>query len=407
MGRSKRAPNQPCTAPYIDGFVRALRSTGYTALSTRDHVRSVLHLGWWADRQHLIVTQFNEGAIGRFQRHLETCRCDGPYRRKCRRAGSSARLFLAHLREHLLVEPGPGAKTPDTPAVLSAFRRWMERHRGLSARTIEKHERQLRPFLGSLGEDPVLYHAARVRDFILDHTRTRSRAHARDLVNAVRALLRFHVAEGRCPAALMFAVPTIPQWRLSSLPRYLEDEAVDRVIASCDLSRRHGLRDHAILLLLARLGLRAGEVVAMRLDDIDWAGGCLRVHGKGRREAVMPLPQSVGDAILAYLEHGRPPVAIDQLLLCAQAPYRPFATSAAVSDLVRFALRRAGIENPPSRGAHLLRHSAATSMLRAGSTLEAIATVLRHKSPQTTAHYAKVDLEMLRGVVQPWLGARP
>ncbi len=199
-------------------------------------------------------------------------------------------------------------------------------------------------------------------------------------------------------------MPTVPEWRLSSLPRYLEAPDVERVVASCDLSTGHGLRDHAILLLLSRLGLRAGDIVAMRVDEIDWLRGRLLVRGKSHREAVLPLPQDVGDALLAYLVRGRPRSDSPRVFLTVLAPTRPFASSSAVSDVVRFALARAGIRNPPTRGAHLLRHSAATAMLRAGGTLETIATVLRHRSSDTTAYYAKVDVAMLQRIAQPWPG---
>jgi site-specific recombinase XerD len=202
-------------------------------------------------------------------------------------------------------------------------------------------------------------------------------------------------------------VPTVPEWRLASVPRYIDAEDVARVVSSCDLSTSHGLRDHAILLLLSRLGLRGGEVVAMKLDDIDWKRGTLRLGGKGRRDALLPLPQEVGDALLAYVERGRPNSTSERMFLTMVAPIRPIATSVTISDVVRFALRRAGIETPPSHGAHLLRHSAATAMLRGGASLDTISTVLRHRSLETTAYYAKVDVAVLEQVAQPWPGGAP
>jgi integrase len=199
-------------------------------------------------------------------------------------------------------------------------------------------------------------------------------------------------------------VPTVPQWRLSSLPRYLESADVERVIASCDVSTIKGLRDRAILLLLARLGVRAGDIIAMTVTDADWKHGTLRMRGKSRREAVLPLPQDVGDALLAYMESGRPRATTERMFLTVCAPIRPFTGPSSISEIVKVALRHAGIIDAPSRGAHLLRHSAATAMLRAGSSLDTIAVVLRHRSPDTTALYAKVDLEMLQLVVQCWPG---
>ncbi len=258
-----------------------------------------------------------------------------------------------------------------------------------------------------LGNDPALYNAAAIRHAIENKASRYSRATAQGFATALRAYLRFLASHGRCRSGLEAAVPTFPQWKLSALPRYLVADDIERVIASCDRDTRCGLRNCAILLLLARLGLRAGDIVNMRLEDVDWDEGTLRVHGKGRREVRLPLPQDAGDALLVYLEQARPPVAIDRIFLCVPAPYRAFPSSVVVSGIVQGALARAGIANPPSRGANLLRHSAATSMLRAGTTLDAVSTVLRHRSLDTTAHYAKVDIAMLRPIAQPWPGGAP
>jgi len=177
---------------------------------------------------------------------------------------------------------------------------------------------------------------------------------------------------------------------------------VARLIDSCRRDGPQGWRDRAIVLLLLRLGLRAGDIAGMRPADIDWREATLLVGGKGRRDVRLPLPQDAGDAVLDYVEHARPEVAIDRVFLCSKAPFRPICAGMIVSGIVRAALRRAGIENPPSHGANLLRHTAATMMLRAGATLTEIGTVLRHKSPDTTAHYAKVDIAALHQIAQPW-----
>jgi len=188
--------------------------------------------------------------------------------------------------------------------------------------------------------------------------------------------------------------------------QYVSADAVQRIIDACDATRPEGARDRAILLLLARLGLRAGDIVGLELRDLDWAAARVRVVGKGRREARLPLPQEVGDAILAYLRARRAGVTCDRVFLRARAPWRPLATSSCVSAIVKRAMVRAAVA-APTRGAHLLRHSAATAMLRDGISLPAIAVVLRHRSVETTAHYAKVDTELLRSVAQPWLGGAP
>lgn len=402
MSKSRSCTRGPCNAAYVDGFAADLKSTGYNARTIDDHVRGILHLGWWADAHRVTLSQIDERVVNRFIQHLSRCRCSGPYRRRCRRVKCTARLFLSYLRRQGFVSPAPERIHANTSALLSDFHAWMVRYRSVSSSTADKYVSLLRHFVNVLGEDPKQYQAAQVRTLILKCTVSRSRSFARSLAQASRALLRFLAVEGRCAMDLTAAVPRIPQWRLSALPRYLQTDEVERVINSCDLSKPLGLRDRAILLLLARLGLRAGEVIALRLDDLDWERGTIRVRSKGGQEAILPLPQSVGDAILDYLQRARPRVTIDRVFLCVQAPYRSFSKSSSVSNIVRFALRRAGIQNPPSFGAHLLRHSAATTMLRAGGTLEAISTVLRHKSVETTAIYAKVDTKMLQYVVQPW-----
>jgi site-specific recombinase XerD len=289
-------------------------------------------------------------------------------------------------------------------AHIAEFQDWLRHHRGISERTIDRHGRMVARLLASLGNDPGKYDAELVRRVILAESQRSSRPYIKTMVTALRGYLRFLAAHGVCHPWLDRAVPTIPHWRLSALPRYLRPADVERVIASCDLTKPHGIRDKAILLLLVRLGLRAGDILDMRLDDIDWDEGTLRVRGKGRREVRLPLPQDAGDAVIEYLQQVRPRVEHDRLFLRSSAPCRPFAGPSAISDVVRLAVKRAGIADPPSRGTNLLRHSAATGMLRAGATLDAIGTVLRHRSTDTTAHYAKVDVPMLRQVAQPWPG---
>jgi integrase len=292
-------------------------------------------------------------------------------------------------------------------ARIAAYQAWLRHHRGISERTIDRHGRMIMRLLPALGADPELYNAVLIRRVIIDEARRSSRPHVKTMTTALRGYLRFLAATGVCRLSLDHAVPIIPQWRLSALPRFLPGGAVEQVIASCDLTKPHGVRDRAILLLLARLGLRAGDVLMMRLSDIAWDEGMIRVRGKGRREIRLPLPQDAGDALLDYLSRGRPSADADRIFLRSRAPYRPFRDSSVISSIVRLALKRADILDAPSRGANLLRHSAATSMLRAGATLDAVGTVLRHRSIDMTAHYAKVDVTMLQLIAQPWPGETP
>ena len=394
-----------CVGPYIDGFAAALAAAGYSPHTIRGYLRAADPIGRWADRHHIDLASWDDDILVRFGRHLPRCKCTKANKGIFGDALSGGQHLLAYLRaSELIAAAKPTLRTTKFAPISVRFADWMVRHRGVVPSTTSRYQRMLRPFLGALGEDPSQYTVAAIRAFVIEQLGDVGRGETRSAVTAIRAFLRFLVAEGRVHSGIQHCVPTVPQWRLSSLPRYLEARDVERVVNSCDLTTGHGLRDHAILLLLARLGLRAGDIVRMTVTDIDWRGGTLRVHGKGRREVRLPLPQDVGDAALAYLKRGRPRSSSERLFLTVYAPTRPFASSATVSDIVRFALERAGIRNPPSRGAHLLRHSAATAMLRAGGSLDTIAMVLRHRSPDTTAYYAKVDVAMLQQVAQPWPG---
>ena len=394
-----------CVGPYIEEFVTVLAGDGFAFLTIQENLRTVAHLARWADLRRIDLASWNDDTLARFRRHLSRCRCTKQSKGVFRRAVRNAARFFAHLRAHdVIVAAIPVPPAHRFTTISEQFAAWMLRHRGIAPRTADRYQRALRTFIAQLGEDPAKYRTATIRTFVIEQIGVLGRGETRSAVTAIRAFLRFLVAEGRVHGGIEHSVPTVPQWRLSSLPRYLEASDLDRVVASCDQSTRHGLRDRAVLLLLARLGLRAGDVVGMTLDDVDWKRGTLRVRGKGRQEALLPLPQDVGEAVLAYVERGRSSSTSDRVFLAMNAPTRPLASSATVSGIVCLALRRAGVQNPPSRGAHLLRHSAATAMLRAGGSLDTIATVLRHQSPDTTAYYAKVDVALLQTVAQPWPG---
>jgi site-specific recombinase XerD len=221
------------------------------------------------------------------------------------------------------------------------------------------------------------------------------------VITALRVFLRYLVATGQCQVGLDAAIPTIAGWRLSALPRYLPAADIDRVLAACDSRTVVRSRDRAILLLLSRLGLRARDIYALRLGDIDWTQATVQVFGNSRRRVQLPLSQEVGDALMHYLAM-RPAANSDYVFLRVRAPIRPFAkNTTAVSNIVKCAIHRAGV-CAPAHGAHLLRHSAATGLLAEGASLESIAVLLRHRSLDTTAQYAKVDVKLLRRLARPW-----
>jgi integrase/recombinase XerD len=305
--------------------------------------------------------------------------------------------FLQHQGE--LPLPVTPLSATDLWPMLGEFRSWMRKHRGLTEMTLDVYQGILVGFLEALGDDARAYSAEALRAFVLDRARPHGIYRAQSIVVAVRSLVRFLGATGRCPAGLEQAIPGFASWQLSSVPRFLVAEDVERVIGSCNDSV-FGLRDRAVLLLLARLGLRASEVAQLKFADIDWRNGSISVCGKGRRQESLPLPQEAGNAILLYLNQSRPSLRVPEVFTSVLAPFRAL-TRAAVTHIVRSALRRAGIKAPVN-GAHLLRHSAATTMLRNGATLAGIGAILRHRSPMTTAHYAKVDFGLLSEIAQPW-----
>jgi integrase/recombinase XerD len=391
-------------APLITAYASELEALGHTRLTVANYADPARHFVAWLRQADVALIDVDSEVIDRFAQHV--CRCRGS--RRCaqlsRRYVRRARRFVAFLVDRRLIAPLVVPKTDVVDPHVTDYQQWLKRHRGICEATARRHGLMVTRLLAVLGRDPLAYDAGLIRRTILAEAQQCSPSHVKTMTTALRGYLRFLAAAGICHPGLERAVPLVPQWRLSSLPRYLSLADVERLIVSCDLGTMHGIRDRAILLLFARLGLRAGDVLNMRLKDIDWATGTVLVSGKGRREVRLPLPQEVGDALLAYIERARPSAKEQRVFLRSCAPYRPFTSPSTISCVVRLALRRAGVKDPPSMGANLLRHSAATTMLRGGATLQSVGAVLRHRSLDTTAHYAKVDLLMLLQIAQPWPG---
>lgn len=389
---------------YLDDFAAALHEIGYCPRIGAWSISYAVHLGLWATAEGVCIGALDDCAVSAFLAHLPRCRCPG------HRAGLHAaarwriQVFVQYLRTAGVVAvPVQKVATPD---LVTGFCQWMSRRRGVVETTIRQYRRVAIALIGHIGDDPARYEAGVLRVAVREMTGRHGTSTARFVAKVARAFLRYLAVEGRCRPGLDAAIVPVANWSLASLPRYISAEAVQRIIDACDPDQPCGARDRAILLLLARLGLRGGDIVGMRLSDIDWEDARIRVAGKGRREARLPLPQEVGDALLAYLRGRRSVVACDRVFLRSRAPWRPLAASSCVSAIARRAIARAGV-SAPTHGAHLLRHSAATAMLREGISLPSIGVVLRHRSVETTAHYAKVDVELLRSVAQPWLGGTP
>lgn len=379
--------------PWLDGFAETLHAEGYSLETCCRYVRTAADLGASAAKRRIAIAELDEKTLARFVRH----------RRRGKRHGSDrapfrAQRFLRYLREiGVVVACSP---SPFRSAIVAELATWMREQRGLAATTISHTTRVAQVFLDAAGEEPAQWDAAKIRGFMLGYVREHAPCSAGLASTDLRRFLRYLIVRGRCAPELVDAVPKVPTWRMARLPRYLAAEDVERVIAACENQKHTALRNRALLLLLARLGLRSHEVVDLRLGDLDWQTGRLRVRGKGGREARLPLPQDVGDAILDYLKAERPAAETDHVLLCCRAPIGPLTTSG-VRDVVGRAIEHAGVKTP-SHGSHLLRHSLATRLLREGAALDTIGALLRHRDVDTTALYAKVDVTLLRQVAQPW-----
>ena len=384
--------------PYLDDFASQLTQVGYCRDRIRDYLRGAGRFSTWAQSDGLAADALDSQALAQFRRFL-----DSQDRLRYRRGEYSdtfvgARHFVGFLQARGVVPtPAPAVE----PELLTEFCHWMHTQRGVTETTLNSYRPALRRLLNALGEHPEHYTAKQLRGFVLDRIRGHRTSQARTTVTVLRMFLRCLIVQGRCAPDLLFAIPTIAGWRRSSLPSYLSAEEIERVIDTCDCTTAIGARDRAVLLLLARLGLRAGDVAALQLNDIDWEQGLFRVAGKSRRQTALPLPQDVGEALLHYLTNHRPAVDTSHAFITVIAPFVPFSRWV-VSTITARALRLAQID-APSYGAHLLRHSAATAMLRQGTSMEAIGAVLRHTSIETTHVYTKVDVDLLNQVVMPWL----
>ena len=404
-GRRIRVLREGPSGPLCEAFARALLQAGYPAGTARQHIGAAEHLLHWSAQRHRPVGELNEQSLRRFEWHLRRCRCR--YRHADRtHVLYGARLFVRALREvGTITTPMLKEAAPD-PALLSAFGQWMHEQRGTCEATVANYARPIRALLARLGDHPREFDAHRLRGFVLERSGASGWAAAKTCTTALRAFLRFLIARGHCAVGLDAAIPTLAHWRLAALPRYLHPDEVERVIDSCDRTSPVGQRNRAMLLLLARLGLRADDIRQLRLRDIDWHGAGILVSGKSRRLTRLPLSQEVGDALVSYLREGRPSAHTDRVFVGCRAPFQALARGV-VPLIVGRALDRAGVVRPTRGAAHLLRHSVATSMLRHGASLQDIATLLRHQSIDTTQIYAKVDVLALRQIAQPWPEVSP
>ncbi len=383
-------------------YATLLAEQGYAKKTVQLHLRFLADLNQWLHRKRLQVTDLTEPTLDQY--------LQARYQRfRPRRDDNSILKKLLYVVHTLGLLPKETPPSPDHPChrIEQDYDRYLAEERGLSMSTRIKYRFFIRRFISAqFGTKPVRFtdlHAKDVIRFIRNQASCLNPKRAGLMATALRSFFCYLRYRGDITIDLAACVPAIANYKFSSLPKYLQPNQVQQVLSQCDRRTAHGRRDYAILLILARLGLRACEIVALTLNDIHWQAGEITIRGKGNRSTRLPLPPDVGQAIVAYLKKGRPTCSCRHVFIRMRAPLRGFANSEAISTIVARTLKRAGIDSPHT-GAHLFRHSLATQMLRQGASLVDIAILLRHRSLNTTTLYAKVDLVALRALAQPWPG---
>ncbi len=391
---------------HVQSFMADLKASGYAACKFRDKRRIILHFVGWTQTTQIPTTEVNEFYVTEYLKSA-----GGPS--KARLAFKRALLlgFLRHLRKKGVVPNPQEVPTENTPAkqLEQEYADYLRDERGLSFRSMLVYMPLVRSFLTDCvskdgGVPPSDLSAEIIRAFMLHWIRDRSSEYARLLAVAMRSFLHFLFLRGRTPLNLSLAITMVRKSRGAAVHAFLTPAEVERVLSTPDMATATGRRDYAILLLLARLGLRAGEVVALELDDISWQTGEIVVRGKGLVRDRLPLLKDVGAALALYLKSDRKPSDCRQVFLRRIAPQVGLSGPAAIGHVVRRAIARAGLQRPFRVAAHLFRHSLATNMLHHGASLPEISEILRHRSMAATEIYAKVAFENLREVARPWPG---
>jgi site-specific recombinase XerD len=391
----------------LDDLAAHLSEGSYATNTVRNYLRAVGHLGYWLDEERISLSTVTEKTIDVFiHNHLPDCRCPVPFGAPLTDLRAAMGHVLAVLHKSTLI-PAKQVSVP-TPAdvIITEFVMYLSGTRGATSQTCGIYTCHIRKFLderyGTSAIEVSTLCADDLMCFVAKQAERYKPATAKSIVSALRSFIRFLQMKGLCAAHLVEAVPTVPEWKLSRLPKSLTDAQLDSLLAAFDRTTGVGRRDYAIALCLSQLGLRAGEVAELSLDNIDWRSGVLRIaKGKSRRTSLLPLPAQVGRAIVTYLRHGRPQTRNRHVFVSHIGPVGNAIKADAVKAAIRRGFKRAKIRTP-SKGTHILRHTAATRMIRGGASLKEVADVLRHRLLDTTLIYAKVDIRQLAEVALPW-----
>ena len=401
LRRGRRTLRRLYTGPlavYIDPIASWYDEHGYDRNYTVAALRSVDVFGRWLTRTHRSIGDIDEELIEHY------------VAKRVRKLHASAHAALGRL---LIALRDGGAVRPRAASfgrmeiIEEEFKAYLKQERGLAERTIEHYAEAAHMFLAALlrqgRPDPRQWTAADVLMFIREHARIHRPRYMQALGTGLRAFFRYLRFRGKTELDLASSIPRIARWRLATLPKALSAEQLRRVLAHCDRSSILGRRNYAVLLLLSRLGLRAEEIRCLTLEDVDWRASHLRICGKARVVEQMPLPREVGEALAAYLSHGRPPSTSRAIFIRAVPPHEQFHNSGAITAIAKKAIKEAA-PDAPARGAHVFRHTLSTQMLAGGASLRQIGQLLRHRHEDTTRIYAKVDLKRLRSLASPWPG---
>ena len=393
-------PRKGVLGAHVNTFMSVVSDLGYSPSTIQTQLKLLKSLMRWVEENHVVASNIDEGITDRFL--IESGR-KGAVRRGDNR---TLHRFLDHLRiEGAIPHPKPTFNDSPLTHLKSRYEDYLLKERGLSTVTGSRYWPYIQRFiLERFGNKSMRFCELCPQDidrFLLSHAHKRTPKAAQLMVSAMRSFFRFLFRYGETKRDLSTAVSTVAAWRLSEVPKYIKPKEVESLIESCDRTTSVGRRNYSILLLIARLGLRAGEIVALELGDINWRASELTIRGKGQFCDRLPLPQSVGEALAIYLKNDRPKCSTRRVFVRTRAPYRGFKDSTTVSTIVRRTVEKSGLSTP-SKGAHLLRHSLATDMLRKGASMTEIGELLRHRSPNSTEIYAKVDIEGLRSIVRIW-----
>lgn len=397
-----RRPEGP-VASHIISFSELLVGRGYSLVSTRNQVQMAAGFSSWLRQLKIDLTDIRGEHAGLYLQER------AQFRRPKRGDNAALQHLLDFLRSVGAIPEEVEDERQPAPIELhlQAYESYLRDARALNRQTIVNYRPVVRDFLNfRFGDGDVLLKELRavdVTDFVQKRTSRLNVRRAKIMTTALRSFLSYARYNGDVTSDLAAAVPIVANWRLSSIPRAISRDDVAKLLASIDRQTPMGRRDYAMILMLARLGLRSSEVITLDLDDIDWVAGQIRVHGKSGQRNDLPLPADIGEAIVDYLRHGRPRSACRRVFLRDKAPIRGFDGPSGFGCVIRRRLHRAGI-NAPTTGAHQFRHGLATEMLRGGASLGEIGEVLGHRHVETTAIYAKVDLNALRTLAVAWPG---